>query len=201
MDCHLGLPRKRMNRQNPIMKTLNLLGLSALIFVISCGSETKDADGSSRSMTDRVADSMDAAGSTAADWTRKAGSWMDNAWESIKTSSAENTEQVQDSLAEAQVKINEQIEIAQQKAKELSGAAKVQVEKGIAGLKKAGTEISDASSRVSDATAEQWPAIQKEMADAWNQAAESMKLIWQAAGDGDSSEEPPMNSVETPSAK
>ena len=173
------------------------------MFLLSCGGEKGSDSGANgddeTSTVDKVADSVKSAGDTAAEWTRSAGNWMTEKWDSIKSSSAENTEKVKESLDELTDQLNQQIALAQDKATELSGAAKVQMEKGIQGLKSARNEIADAGSRVADATSEQWPAIQKEVAEAWKQAGESMQTIWSAAVDG-SDETAKDDSVSSPPA-
>ena len=167
------------------------------VFVLaSCGSEDSASSGQagdendSGSTVDKVASSVQKAGDTAADWTRKAGNWMSEKWDSLKDSSAENSAKAKESLDEATVFLNEQIDSAQQTAARMTGAAKAQVEKGIEGLKQARDEIADAGSRVSDATAEQWPELKKEVSEAWSEAGESMKTIWRAAKGSDEQPQP-----------
>ena len=168
-----------------------LLPLLLLLFV-SCAKEKSGSSPESggEGQSDRVeaaASSVQAAGDTAAKWTRSAGYWMADTWDSIQNASAESSAKVKEKLDEAATVLDKQIDLAQQKASELSGAAKEKVEQGIEGLKKAKNEIAEAGSRLTTATAEQWPEVQKELSEAWKQAGESMSEVWQAtAGSGDS---------------
>jgi len=153
-------------------------------FLVSCAQESGETSSgaaeNSGGTVEAVASSVETAGDVAADWTRQAGYWMSDTWETIKATSAEGSARVAENVDEATQLMGRQIEIAQKKASELTGKAKEQAEQGIEGLKKARAEIAAAGSRLSTATAERWPEIKKELAEAWGQAGHSMEEIWQA---------------------
>ncbi|MEM0967072.1 MAG: hypothetical protein AAGJ81_13070 [Verrucomicrobiota bacterium] len=168
------------------MKILRPLILLFPVVFVSCANDRQDGEGAESPTVESAAAAVQSAGDTASDWTRDAGYWMIDTWDSIEESTVENTAKVKASLENASALMKDQIDAAQSKAAELTGKAKAKMDEGIEGLKKARDEIVDASQRVSNATAAQWPEVKKEIAEAWTQAGQSLKEIWSAADDSPS---------------
>jgi|GEM_PF-6772363 len=170
------------------MKRIALLFTLLAIFFTSCSKEGESTSGSENQTVESAAESVQSAGDTAANWTRSAGYWMADTWDSIAETSAASSAKVKETLQEASNRLGKQIDAAQVAATKLTGAAKEQVEKGIVGLQQAREEIVEAGSRISDASAEQWPELQREIGEAWNQAGQSMQSIWEAASGSNNDE-------------